>query len=94
LAYPTLVTGLPPTSPFLTKVTSRNQSRIKGLGCPEQFSLEGPYDVFHDVIVYIICFRWFATFSFAFSGSRLYACRIYSIVRRLWLQAARNGVKN
>jgi len=27
------------------------QSRIKGYGRPGQFSLEGPYDVFHDVIV-------------------------------------------
>ena len=27
------------------------QSRIKGYGGPGQFSLEGPYDVFHDVIV-------------------------------------------
>jgi len=34
---------------------------------------------------YTVCFRWFATFSFAFSSSRLCACRINSIVSRLWL---------
>jgi len=28
-----------------------SQSRIKGQGGPGQFSLEGPYDVFDDVIV-------------------------------------------
>jgi len=33
------------------------QSRIKGKGDPEQFSLEGPYDAFHDVIICKICFR-------------------------------------
>jgi len=31
-----------------------NQSRIEVLGCPGQFSLKGPYDVFHDFIVCII----------------------------------------
>jgi len=30
-------------------------------------------------------FRWFATFSFAFSSSRLCAWSINSIVSRLWL---------
>jgi len=39
-----------------------------------------------------LCFRRFATFSFAFSCSRLCACRINSIVSRIWLYAARNGV--
>jgi len=34
-----------------------DQSRIKGYGGPGQFSLEGCYDVFHDVIVCKICFR-------------------------------------
>jgi len=33
------------------------QSRIKGYGGPGQFSMKGPYDVFHDVIVCKICFR-------------------------------------
>jgi len=40
-------------------------------GVPGQLSLEGRYDVFHDVIVCKNCFPWFSTFSFAFSGSRL-----------------------
>jgi len=26
--------------------------------------------------LYNLCFRWFATFSFALSSSRLYACRL------------------
>ena len=32
------------------------QSRIKGKEGPGQFSLEGPYDAFHDVIICKICF--------------------------------------
>jgi len=34
-----------------TKNWSYTQSRIKGYGDPGQFSLQGPYDVFYDVIV-------------------------------------------
>jgi len=41
----------------LLEVLPLRQSRIKGYGGPGQFSLEGPYDVFHDVIVCKICFR-------------------------------------
>ena len=52
-------------------------------GGPRQFSLEGSYDEYHDVNVCKISFRRFATFSFAFSDSRLCACRIHSIARRL-----------
>jgi len=63
-------------------VTTR--AGLKGRG-PGQFSLDGPYDVFRDVIVCKVCFRWCATFLFAFSGSRLCACQIHSIVCRLWL---------
>jgi len=69
-------------------------SRIKGLGGPWQFSLEGPYDVFHDVIVCIIYILWFATFLIPFSSGWLCASLINSIVSRLWLQNARNGVEN
>ena len=32
------------------EVKSLMQSRIKGQGAPKKFSLEGPYDVIHDVI--------------------------------------------
>jgi len=66
-------------------MANQDQSRIKGKRGPGQFSLEGPYDVLHDVIICNICFHWFATLSFAFSGSRLCACRIHSIFSRLWL---------
>ena len=69
----------------VTFVVRRAGLKRRGARAPGQFSLEGPYDVFCDVIVCKICFRWFATFSFAFSGSGLCACRIYSIVSRLCL---------
>jgi len=64
------------------------QRRIKGLGVPGQYSLEGSYDVIHDVIACKISVfadlersdLLFPVVWFAFSSS---ACRIKSIVSRL-----------
>jgi len=65
------------------------QSRIKGYVGPRQFSLEGRYDIFHDIIICKI-------YVFADSQrSRLLfpvADYVPAVITRLL--AARNGVKN
>jgi len=58
---------------------------LKGRGPEAIFTGGPPWCISWRHLLYNLCFRWFATFSFAFSSSRLCACRINSIVSRLLL---------
>jgi len=61
------------------------RSGLKGRGAQGNFYWRAPMTYFMTSSFVNSCFRWFATFSFAFSSSRLCARRIYSIVSRPWL---------